>query len=66
MRGKTLATRIKETKIKLQANDYQMSKHLRVSLANYKALESGAKVLPLPTQKTLERRMEGLLERCGL
>lgn len=61
-----LKVRIIEVKNKLQANERDMARHLRISLAEYKKIESGARILPLPAQKTLERRMEGLLDKCGL
>jgi hypothetical protein len=48
------------------ADNKQMARHLRVSLGEFEAIRSGARVLPLPAQKTLERRMEALLDRCGL
>jgi DNA-binding XRE family transcriptional regulator len=63
---KPFKNRIIQVKNILQANEKQMARHLRISLADYKAIESGAKVLPLPAQKTIERRMERLLELCGL
>jgi ribosomal protein S4 len=66
MQRKSLAKKIEETRELLQANDKQMARHLRMSLGDYEAIKSGARVLPLPAQKTLERRLEGLLERCGL
>lgn len=61
-----LKTKIQKTKELLQADEKQMARYLRVSLADYKAIESGARVLPLPAQKSLEKRLEGLLEQCGL
>jgi ribosomal protein S4 len=63
---RSLSNKLKETQNKLQADDKQMARHLRLSLAQFKEIESGARVLPLPAQKTLERRMERLLQRCGL
>lgn len=61
-----LKVRLLQVKSKLQANERDMARHLKMSLAAYKEIESGARVLPLPAQKTLERRMRGLLDRCGL
>jgi hypothetical protein len=66
MPRKSLVQKINKTKELLQANDKQMARHLRMPLPVFKDLEKGARVLPLPSQKTLERRLEGLLERCGL
>lgn len=63
---KPLAKKIIEVKEKLEADEKQMARHLKLSLEVYKDLESGARILPLPAKRNLERRMEGLLERCGL
>lgn len=63
---RSLSSKLKETKTKLQANDKQMARHMRISLKDYQAIESGARILPLPAQKTIERRMERLLKLCGL
>lgn len=65
-RIKPISKWIEEAKITLQATDKQMCRHLRLSVADYEALRSGARVLPLPSQKTLIRRIEGLYEVCGL
>ena len=66
MRKISIATRMKEVKSLLEANDKQMARYLRLSLVAYKAIENGARVLPLPTQKTLEKRLDSLLDICGL
>lgn len=63
---RSLSSKLKETKSKLEADEKQMARHMRMSLSEYKAIESGARVLPLPAQKTVERRMERLLDACGL
>jgi hypothetical protein len=63
---RSLSSKLKETQNKLRANDEQFARHLRIRLAAFEELKSGARVLPLPDQKTIERRMEALLERCGL
>ena len=63
---KPLKNRIVEVKELLEADDKQMARHLRLSVKDYKAIETGGRVLPLPSQMTLERRMRELLERCGL
>ena len=63
---KPLAAKIIEIKQELEANDKQMARHLKMSLKTYQSIESGARILPLPAQKSLERRMEGLLKKCGL
>lgn len=66
MRRKPLTTKLQETKTLLEANDKQMARHLRIKLSDYKAIASGARVLPLPAAKTLEKRLERLLEICGI
>jgi hypothetical protein len=63
---RSLSSKLKETKIKLQANDKQMARHLRMPLGAYKEIEAGARVLPLPAAKTIERRIVRLLDICGL
>lgn len=50
----------------LQASKTQMAKHMRMDVARYEALESGAIVLPVIERKRLKRRVERLLELCGL
>lgn len=62
----TLAIRLLEVKKLLQANDEQMAKHLRMSVASYRDLESGARILPLAKRMRINKRIEGLLDRCGL
>ena len=66
MRKKSLAQKINETKLLLEANDKQMARHLRMSLGDYEAVAGGHRVLPLPAVKTMERRLERLLDICGL
>lgn len=61
-----MAKRINEVKQLLEADDKRMARHLKLSYKYYKSLESGARILPLPAQRRIEKRMEGLLERCGL
>lgn len=66
MQRKSLAAKIREIRNKLQADEKQMARHMRLSLADYLAIESGRLILPLPAQKTLEKRAERLLDVCGL
>jgi DNA-binding XRE family transcriptional regulator len=63
---KRLATKIAEVRDQLEADDKQMARHLKMSYKAYKQIESGARVLPLPAQKSLEKRMAVLLDKCGL
>lgn len=63
---KTLSSKLIDAKKILQADEKQMAKHLKITLTSYKEIESGARVLPLPAQISIERRIEGLMKRCGL
>lgn len=61
-----LKNRIIEVKELLQADEKQMARHLCLNLSIYRELEKGARVLPLPFQKKIERRLERLLRICGI
>lgn len=61
-----LKNEIARVKELLQATDKDMARHLRLKLADFEAISSGAVVLPIPAQKSLKKRMEALLERCGI
>jgi hypothetical protein len=66
MRKKSLSQKIKEAQELLEADNKQMARQLRLATADFEAIRNGARVLPLPVQKTLENRIMGLLDRCGL
>lgn len=55
-----------DVQTKLQATDTQMCRHLKLSATQFEAIRSGARVLPIPSRKTLERRIERLYKLCGL
>lgn len=63
---KPLKTRIIEVRGLLQADEEEMARHLRLSVDDYKAIERGARVLPLSSRRTLEKRLQRLLDICGL
>lgn len=66
MKRKTLAAILIEGRTTLEMNQQQMAKHMRIGVAAYEALESGAKVLPLQQREALRKRVNTLLEKCGL
>ena len=66
MMKKPFKNRLIEVRELLQADEEQTARHLRLSVRDYRALESGGRVLPLPSQMTLERRLKELLKRCGI
>lgn len=61
-----LAGRMQQVKKQLEANDEQMAKHLKISVTSYQALESGARIIPLADRQRLFKRLDGLLDKCGL
>lgn len=62
----SLADQLQAAKIKLEANDNQLAHHLRLELGQFKALASGAKVLPLKDRKNVTKRILRLYDICGL
>lgn len=66
MREKSLAIKLIQAKELLEASDHQMAKHLKMDYTRYKELESGSRLIPLPAQKSIDRRLKGLFDRCGL
>lgn len=61
-----MASKLIQARGTLQADEKEMARHLKTSLAIYKELESGARLLPLPAQKQIDKHLKGLLDRCGL
>lgn len=66
MQRKSLAKKIKEAQELLEADDKQMARQLRLALADFEAIKSGSRVLPLMYQNFLTKKIEGLLNKCGL
>jgi hypothetical protein len=62
----TLPNEINKTQKLLNADNKQMARYLRLKLADFEAIKTGAKVLPLPSRKTIQRRIERVLDVCGL
>lgn len=65
-RVKPMSEVLIEVQLQLEASDTQMCRHLRMAAAQFEAVRSGSRVLPLPAQKTLMRRIERLYELCGI
>lgn len=65
-RVQPMSDTLKEVQIALRATDTQMCRHLKMSASQFEAIRTGARVLPLPSQKTLTRRIERLYELCGI
>lgn len=65
-RAQPMTTVLKQMQNDLQATDTQMCRHLKLSASQFEAIRTGARVLPVPAQKTLIKRIEGLYKRCGL
>lgn len=65
-RAKPMSEILIDAQVALEASDTQMCRHLRIAAAQFEAIRSGAMVLPYPSRKTLERRIERLYTLCGL
>lgn len=66
MQQRTLAAFLLESRTTLQASQAQMARFMRMDIEGYKALESGAKVLPYARRRNVRDFVNGLLKRCGL
>ena len=66
MQRKSLAKKIKEAQELLGADNKQMARQMNLGLPWFEAIKNGEMVLPLVSQRALEKRLEGILQRCGL
>jgi DNA-binding XRE family transcriptional regulator len=66
MKNKQFALRLRKVRKLLEASQEQMAKHLGMSIEMYRELENGAKTPNMTARAHVNKRVERLLEICGL
>lgn len=61
-----LPQQLRQAKEALEATDIEMAKRLNMGLDTYRTLEQGARLLPMPARRAIEKRVGRLLRTCGL
>lgn len=66
MKKSPLKIRVAQARELLQADEKQMARYLGMNLDTYRAIESGGRNLPVVAQNSVMKRLERLLDKCGL
>lgn len=66
MKKAPLKQQIAKAKEVLQADEKQMARYLGMNLDTYRAIERGGRNLPVVAQNSVMKRLERLLDKCGL
>lgn len=66
MKNSEFIEKIKKTQELLEATDKQLAKHMRLEHKYFMKLKNGERTLTVVKRRRLVKRLERLLELCGL